>query len=309
MKLIKCNKSCEHSSAIATVLAMSSLKKAASRSWKLFTQFCFSVVSLITHDGIRKCCLNVFILLLTCISVFGKIKNGYEKDISAMKESLVYLQNLLLENKELEASKRRKVEASIQTLLNHVSYYELTENLLTQFKIIAPGMFAEIDTITDRLGRSVDVYVKFVAQDATEVKAWGITYASQMENDKDAYLSEYGPFTVSVKVWVVGKALQVLSHEFGHVKYQVPNLSSYLEFHKAHYWNMKLSTYIGHNPGDPSGKSANQSAHNFGKAYVNFLRTRNEKIQNPAVLLTKIRKSLANKYYTFVKTSRPTLTM
>jgi hypothetical protein len=193
----------------------------------------------------------------------------------------------------------------MQSLVNHVSYYELTENLLNQYKIIAPQLFSEIDTISDRLGRPVDVYVKFVPIDATEVKAWGITQVSQMENDKDAYVSEYGPFTVSIKIWIVSRALLVLSHEFGHVKYQVPNLATYLEFHRLHYKDTRMLTFIGHSPNDPSGQSANHFGQIFKRTYANFLKTRNEKSQNPAALLAKIRKSLGNKYYTVVKASRP----
>ncbi len=131
--------------------------------------------------------------------------------------------------------------------MNHISFYDLTENLLNQFKIIAPKLYAEIDTISDRKGRPVHVYVKFVPVDATKVKAWGITYLNQVENDKDAYLSEYGAFTVSIKIWIVPKALLVLSHELGHVKYQIPNLASYMNFHKKCYKD-EVSNYIGHNP-------------------------------------------------------------
>jgi hypothetical protein len=189
--------------------------------------------------------------------------------------------------------------------VNHISYYELTENLLSQYQIIAPRLFSEIDTITDRLGRRVDVYVKFVPLDATEVKAWGITQVSQMENDKDAYVSEYGPFTVSIKIWIVSRALLVLSHEFGHVKYQVPNLASYLEFHKMHYRESRTLTFIGHSPNDPSGQCANQFGHIFKKTYANFLKKGNQRTESPAVLLTRIKKSLGNKYYTSVMASRP----
>lgn len=45
--------------------------------------------------------------------------------------------------------------------------------MLVQFKTIAPELYAEIDTIRDRLGRPVNVYVKFVAVDGTDVKAEG----------------------------------------------------------------------------------------------------------------------------------------
>ncbi len=81
---------------------------------------------------------------------------------------------------------------------------------------------------------------------------------SQVKNDPDGYLSEYGDHTVSVKIWIVNNALLVLAHELGHVKYQVPHLAHYFEFYKKNYFGiMNDSNHIGHNPSDPSGKSAN----------------------------------------------------
>ena len=91
--------------------------------------------------------------------------------------------------------------------MDHVSYYELTENFLIQFKTIAPQLYAEIDTITDRLGKPVDVYIRFVPIDGTEVKAEGTTYMDQSVGDPDTNKSEFGEFTVSVKVWIVPRAL------------------------------------------------------------------------------------------------------
>jgi len=282
----------------------SPLKKIVSWSRQSMQQINIAVVIQFIYGCIKTCCPLICVLLFACGSVLGEIKNGYEKNIEQTRESLTYLQNLL-ENTDLPVFRRHKVEASIQILVNHISYYELTENLLSQYQIIAPRLFSEIDTITDRLGRPVDVYVKFVPIDATEVKAWGITQVSQMENDKDAYVSEFGPFTVSIKVWIVSRALLVLSHEFGHVKYQVPNLASYLEFHKMHYKDTGMSTFIGHSPNDPSGQSANDFGNIFKQTYANFLKTGNERAQSPAVLLTKIKRSLGNKYFTFVRASRP----
>ena len=304
MKPLNSNKIYEDGTANPQALHMSPLRKVVSWSKQSMKQLDIAVIINVLHGCIKTCCPLICILLFACGPVFGRIKNGYEKNIELTKESLTYLQNLL-ENTDLSFFRRRKVEASMQSLVNHVSYYELTENLLNQYRIIAPLLYTEIDTISDRLGRPVDVYVKFVPIDATEVKAWGITQVSQMENDKDAYVSEYGPFTVSIKIWIVSRALLVLSHEFGHVKYQVPNLASYLEFHRMHYKDTRMLTFIGHNPNDPSGQSANQFGHIFKRTYANFLRTRNEKSQSPAVLLAKIRKSLGNKYYTVAKASRP----
>jgi len=288
MKPLISNKIYEDVPENAQAIQMSPFKKMTAWSRQSVKQLNVAVVIQFIYGCIKTCCPLVCVLLFACGSVLGEIKNGYEKNIEQTRESLTYLQNLLT-NTDLSVFRRHKVEASIEILVNHISYYELTENLLSQYQIIAPQLFSEIDTITDRLGRPVDVYVKFVPLDATEVKAWGITQVCQMENDRDAYVSEYGPLTVSIKVWIVSRALLVLSHEFGHVKYQVPNLASYLEFHRMHYWDNGMSTFIGHNPNDPSGQSANHFGNIFRRTYWEFLKTGNDKAQTPSVLLAKIK--------------------
>jgi hypothetical protein len=260
------------------------------------------------ETSLRICALSVLLLFGSCNSSPAEIKNGYEKDIMIMKESLKNLANILIENRDMSGAQRRKIESKIETLVDHISFYDLTENLLNQFRIIAPKLYAEIDSIRDRKGRRVHVYVKFVPVDATIVKAWGITYLNQMPSDKDAYLSEYGELTVSVKIWIVSKALLVLSHELGHVKYQIPNLASYMDFHKTAYKG-ELSNYIGHHYDDPSGKTAVEAEKSFKKEYDYFLKNTNEKIQSPVVLLVRIRKSMSPKHYAVVSTWRPTVTM
>ena len=187
-------------------------------------------------------------------------------------------------------AQRRKIQSTIAILVDHVSYYELTESLLIQFKTIAPELYAEVDTITDRLGRPVNVYIKFVPIDGTDVKAWGTTYMDQSDHNQDTYVSEFGESTVSVKVWIVPRALLVLAHELGHVKYQVPNLASYFVYHKNHYYNTSTTNSIGHNIDDPSGKSAIESGKSFLKIYADFLKLSNDRVQNPLVILARLKK-------------------
>ena len=282
-------------------------KKSVSKAHCAIVQF-FGVEMQIIHDLLRRCSFLIIILFVSCNASFCEIRNGYEKDILILKESLKNLTEILIEDEELSSIQRRKIESKVETLVNHISFYDLTESLLSQFKIIAPKLYAEIDTISDRKGRPVHVYVRFVPVDATKVKAWGMTYLNQMENDQDAYLSEYGAFTASIKIWIVPKALQVLSHELGHVKYQIPNLASYMTFYKKCYAE-EVSNCIGHNPSDPSGKIAVESEKSFRKEYAYFLRSTDEKIQNPVILLTKIRKSMSPKHYAVVNTRRPTVTL
>ena len=260
------------------------------------------------RNFLRICFLLFIIFFMSSNTSLCEIRNGYEKDILILKESLKNLTEILIEDKDLTGFQRRKMESSVETLVNHISFYDLTENLLNQFKIISPRLYAEIDTISDRKGRPVHVYVKFVPVDATKVKAWGTTYLNQVKNDKDAYLSEYGELTVSIKIWLVPKALLVLSHELGHVKYQIPNLASYIDFHKK-YYKGELSNFMGHHPHDPSGKTAVHTEKIFQKEYFYFLKNTHEKIQNPLILLAKIRKGMNPKHYALANTRRPTVTM
>ena len=242
-------------------------------------------------DRIRNYCLNTLMFILLCHAVFGEIKNGYEKNISGTKESLTHLRASLLEDENLTPAHRRKIQSTIATFVDYIAYYDLTEGLLVQFKAIAPELYAQVDSIEDRLGRPVDVYIKFVPADGTNVKAWGLTYMDQASDDKDAYQSEYGRFTVSVKVWIVHKALLVLAHELGHVKYQVPNLASYFEFYRNHYDNTPGENSKGHEADDPSGKWATQFGKTFQKKYSDFLKISIEKVQNPLDVLARLKKN------------------
>jgi len=257
-------------------------------------------------DRIRTYCLRILMFMLTCHAVFGEIKNGYEKNISGTKQSLTILRASLLDEENMPPAQRRKIQSTIATLVDHVAYYDLTEGLLSQFKTIVPELYAQIDTIRDRLGRPVDVYIKFIPADATSIKAWGLTFMDQSSDDKDAYQSEYGKFTVSVKVWIVRRSLLVLAHELGHVKYQVPNLASYLEFHKNHYTNMPARTSMGHDIDDPSGKWASQFGKTFQKKYTDFMKMSIEKAQNPLDVLARLKKNWSKNALLIYKITRPT---
>ena len=243
----------------------------------------------------KKYCFLFIVIILTMTNVSGEIKNGYEKEILQTRESLRNLNALLRINNNLTTGQKRKIKYTIDSLVNSISNYELTENLLDQFKIISPDLYEEINILKDSKGRNVDVFVKFIPIGKTEIKAWGSTYMTEGKSDKDAHFSEYGEFTVSIKIWIVNKALFVLAHELGHVKYQVPYFATYMDFYKSNYVNtIYPSTNLGHNQNDPSGKSAMQYAKRFRKGYSYFLKIRKEKIQSPLILIDKIKKGLTN---------------
>jgi hypothetical protein len=171
----------------------------------------------------------------------------------------------------------------------------LTANLLEQFKIISPDLYDEIDTLKDCRGRNVKIYVKFIPKPNTDLQVWGITCMSPLTNDKDAYGSEYGKSTVSIKIWIASNALVVLAHELGHVKYQVPHFAAYMKYYRENYTlQMDPPHTLGHNTDDRSGKSATQYAKRFQKEYNYFLKMRKEKLQSPLIQIDRIKKNLTN---------------
>jgi len=245
------------------------------------------------HKCDIKKCIILFGLIFILHNTFAEIKNGYGNDILQLHESLKNLKSIFNEPDRLTFARRRQIESKIAYIENSIFYYKVTESLLNQFKMIAPDLYAEIDTIRDSKGRPVNVYIKFVPVNGTQLQAWGATYINLSETDSVAYCAEYGENAVSVKIWIVSKALLVLSHEMGHVKYQVPNLASYLEYYKEHYSpNVDQYDILGHNADDPSGKSAIQFERRFRKEYANFLKMGSEKIEDPIAIMDAIRKNI-----------------
>ncbi len=222
---------------------------------------------------------------------FGEIKNGYASGVKDALESLKSLQGLRTNN-DLTPYLKRRIKVRIQALTNFIAYHELTDNLLTQFRMISPELYAQIDSIRDVSGRPTDVFVKFIPPEESKIMAAGITSIGQAEQDKNLPVSEYGEGTVSVKIWIVNEALYALSHEFGHVNYVIPNLARYVGFYRANYPACDTEeNFIGHDQLDLSGKNAFEFEKKFQKdcfAYFN----RTERMKNPIDIVINIRRRI-----------------
>jgi hypothetical protein len=248
----------------------------------------------------KKYCLLFTVFIITISIAFGEIKNGYEKEILQTREALKTYSDLLHTSNNLTPYQRRKIGHRIDSLISNISHYELTANLLEQFKIISPDLYTEVDTLKDSRGRNVKVYVKFIPMPDTKTELWGATCMSPLTNDKEAYASEYGKSTVSIKIRIACNSLVVLAHELGHVKYQVPHFAAYMKYYRENYTlYMDPPHTLGHNPNDLSGKSATQYVKRFHKEYISFLRMRKERLQSPLILIDRIKKNLTytNKRY------------
>ena len=178
--------------------------------------------------------LFIILYVIVIFAATAKIKNGYSIDIQGARESLKSL-HLLLKDNNLSYQQKTSMKNSVTALIKFIKYYELTEKLLSQFRLITPDLYNEIGSLKDASGRRVDIYVKFVPETDMPKGVAGTTNIGQEKNDENAYSSEYGTSTVSIKIAAVNKALFLLAHELGHVKYQVPNLASYIQFHSKFY--------------------------------------------------------------------------
>ena len=240
----------------------------------------------------KACLLVVSILILLLNNLFGEIKNGYERDIPGLRLSLEGLKSILYNNPHLTAGERRRVKENITSIVDFMVYYEITDTLLKQFRIISPELYNQIDTLKDYKGRTIDVFVKFIPKRRTVVQAEGMTSFKQSPVDPYSCTSEYGDGSVSVQIWILNKALWVLSHEFGHIQYLVPNLQSYVEFYKKKYRTEITSASLGHCWDDPSGKIALRFEERFRASYIRYLKTDVNTIMQPLVLVNPIKRNL-----------------
>ena len=150
--------------------------------------------------------------------------------------------------------------------------------MLAELRIISPALYDEINFIKDYKGRPVDVYVKVIEKNEFPAPLKASTNVGQDRTDKNAYSSEYGFNTVSVKVANVRKSSILLAHEFGHISYLVPNLAMYVKVYIEHYEKMMVDpNAMGHQPGDPSGGMARTYERKFAVAYYARMKSMNDK--------------------------------
>jgi hypothetical protein len=218
----------------------------------------------------------------------AKIINGYERNVENARTSMNHLLNLPAD---------KNVSKRLEAVKDFMLYYQLTQSLLAQFKMISPSLYHQLDTIIDAQRRPVDVYVKFVPKTDVPPGTVAVTNINRLENDQHAYFSEYGPNSVSVKITIVKNSLLILAHEFGHVAYQTPNLASYVDFFSIQYrdYHMKAN-YLGHKPNDPSGQKALMFERQFRKELSTYLESRHHSNTNPLSVLDQIVENIRNEF-------------
>ena len=243
--------------------------------------------------------MKKFYLVVVCVlfvhHLFAKIKNGYESQLEDSRLSLRSLNLLLLEDRKMSPFARLQLKSKMDFLIDHISFYELTDEFIRQFKILAPVMFTELDNIKDKRGRLTDIYIRLVPVEKSRIPLSAASFFQSMKDDEDANVSHYGPFSVSVDIVMVHNALFLLSHELGHIKHIVPNLAEYSKFYNWRYSNLKTHDSMGHSPNDLSGKESHIFERRFIEEQKTYYNHGGKKPMSLFPLLTQIRKNTKNR--------------
>jgi hypothetical protein len=242
---------------------------------------------------------TIYLIIPLCIlsfsHLFGRIKNGYEPQIQNSKIALQKLRMLLYEKKHMSMAQRVRVKSEIENLTNYVCYYELTEALIHQLRIVSPDIFDEADNLEDKRGRPTDIYVKLIPKELARIRLEGASFFAQASVDEDANHSVYGDYSVAVDIWFSNNVLFLLSHELGHIKYIVPNLATYCKFYNKHYYKERVNLdRIGHLRFDPSGKSANTFERRFVEDLKAYSKNIGKRPEDFFSLMARIRKTMRN---------------
>jgi hypothetical protein len=223
----------------------------------------------------RLCIIPLAIVCLVIYQeTYAELRNGY--DIELIKAAH-WIHNLKEITQEvLSTAQRMKVEKRLE--IAYASEGKLRENhaktqeLIEMLRMIDPELYHEINTIQDSEGNETDVYIKVVDHLGPDLR--GATNVDHSVDNPNVYSSEYGDYTVSIKLITTGPIwpLWILVHELGHVLYQVPHLAEYTAFYQKVYQDQYFAGVQGHHPNDPSYHSMQATSKAFKKSWKEYNR-------------------------------------
>jgi hypothetical protein len=238
----------------------------------------------------KNICLWIGLLLLLQRPLCAQIKNGYADDFAGAQSSLKHLTSLL-KTPFLTPAERKKLEHGKKATTDNIVHYQLTQQLLADFRLISPDLYNEIDTLADDHGRKTVVYVKFVPDENNAGTSHGVTYLTCMPKDSSE-TSQMTEVSIQIEIRIARKALVVLAHEFGHLRYIIPHLTDYLEYYSRTYSQIASDPdFAGHNESDVSGKTAEAFEKRYRLSRYSHWKAQ-EKVADPVSIAMDIRKRL-----------------
>ncbi|HET6538830.1 MAG TPA: hypothetical protein VFG46_00010 [Chryseolinea sp.] len=232
------------------------------------------------------------LMILSSCVLFAEIRNGYEAGLHSAIAALQQLSTRLSSDKNLSLLEKQIIRSEIKKVTDIISHYELTRQLINQFRIVSPVIYSEMDTISDKRNRPTDIFIKLIPYEYSRVQLMAASFFRQSPRDRDASFSEYGEHSVSVNICIGQNTLQLLSHELGHIRYVVPNLATYASFYMR-YYQKEIADFscVGHSPFDESGKTAMSFEQRFRADLAYYLINGGMKFESTASLIERIRRN------------------
>ena len=232
------------------------------------------------------------LMILSSYALFAEIRNGYEAELHSAIAKLQQLSTRLSSDKKLSLLEKQIIRSEIKKVTDIISHYELTRQLINQFRIVSPVIYSEMDTISDKRNRPTDIFIKLIPYEYSRVQLMAASFFRQSPRDRDASFSEYGEHSVSVNICIGQNTLQLLSHELGHIRYVVPNLATYASFYMR-YYQKEIADFscVGHSPFDESGKTAMSFEQRFRADLAYYLINGGMKFESTASLIERIRRN------------------
>lgn len=245
----------------------------------------------------KKFSVAVMAIVLIYFKTEAEIKNGFENRIIETRIVLENLTQRIYEDKnrrsksidKLTSLQKQEMNLRIDSLKLFILNYEITDKLIDQFRLIAPDLYKEIDTLKNAFGEKTDVYIKFLPDEKMIECQLGRTIIGVCSEDKNICFSDYGVRSVLIIIYSEINPLFVLAHEFGHVRYQVPYLATYFQYFKETYYGRSYEPYfIGHYPTDPSGKTAQM----YERKFVQYFNIYKKNLKSNTKDIVKARSSM-----------------
>jgi hypothetical protein len=223
----------------------------------------------------------------------ARIINAYDKDIASARLSIQQIRQLLDENPQFNNRHKKVLKARIKELSDLLVYHQVTDTLLAKFKTIAPNLYAAIDTLKDHQGRIVDVFVKFEPVKKSGEESLGLAILGITPDGREICVSPYGHNSVTVLIKFSTNSLAVLSHEFGHIQYMVPNLTKYVHYYRGAYQKAIAHNHLGHACNDVGGRNALRFENSFRSQYYRYVRSTTGDRVIPFAFISIARKRLS----------------
>jgi hypothetical protein len=241
--------------------------------------------------------MNYYVLIIALFlcpfyTAHASIENGFLREKLILEKKIKHNKTLLLKENDTKTS--RQIERNNKQLQKKYALvykkFAQTQELLSSLEFIDPELYAQVSKVTNAEGTLTHVYVRYVSRVSEEYtslannhfKAAAYTSVRQSKDNENVCSSLNGTNTITITIGYGCDEKRALGHEFAHVLYVVPNLSTYTD-----YWNRSNDFCSGHSISDPSYTFLEYIEHNFEIRYNEYLKNMKNKDSSKLIVASK----------------------